>query len=353
MGSSEQPPVNDSRSMRSCTERLIGQPAIKELSMVATTEYCFMDSESRKPPEAVVVGAMSLDILAMAETSADTDDSTPGTVRLVAGGVGRNIAEGLARLSVSCRLHSLIGQDLSGDQVLAFCRSAGLPTDRVVRDQKGSTAVYIAMNNNNGSLLHAVADMSLIERCRPEHFPHLQSDINHCDVCIVDANLPEAVIAWIVGHAAATPVVAEAVSVSKCQRLVRVLSRLDLLKVNLKEAATMARADTSHSPEQLAAMLLKTGLKSVLITLGAGGVLYASMEPGRFSSTRYPSTASIINSVNGAGDALLAGFIAARQYGADVHKQLAWGTEAARLSLLSQNACSELLTVERLRELSP
>lgn len=311
-----------------------------------------MNNTNSASPVVVVIGAMSLDIVATAADSAIVDDSTPGTVQLVAGGVGRNIAEGLSRLSVNSRFHSLIGQDLPGDQVMRLSADAGLATNRVVRDVSGSTPVYVSMNDEHGGMLHAISDMALLDECRPERFALLASDLDGAELCIVDSNMPLQVIQWIVDNNRDTPVVAEAVSVTKCERLTSVLPCLDMIKVNRKEAARLVSADVTVEPEHLASRLLATGVQSVLITLGKCGVLYASVDDSKVVMQSRPSSATQINGVNGAGDSLLAGFLAARLYGESIESQLTWGSEAARLSLMSQNACSERLSLNHLQQSS-
>lgn len=296
----------------------------------------------------IVVGATNLDIVATANRGLKVDDSTPGAVRFTAGGVGRNIAEGLSRLSVDCCFYSVVGDDTPGEMVLDMCRSAGLSVDRVVSCRDERTPVYVSINENTGTMRHAVSDMSLIDHSNMEQFPTLKDDIVNSDLCVIDANLPVALIEQIARHCRDTPVAAEAVSVSKCQKLSEVLSAVSLLKANFKEAAQLAGVGENTSVEQIARALLRQGPSAVLITLGADGVMAASLNNEKLLTQFVSAPEARLVSINGAGDALLAGFIAARLSGLDLQGQLQWGAEAARLSLQSTNACSELLTREHL-----
>ena len=67
-----------------------------------------------------------MDVLAVAGQVSILGDSTPGTATFCAGGVGRNIAEALARLSVSTRLISMVGNDATAERLLNQCRSVGI-----------------------------------------------------------------------------------------------------------------------------------------------------------------------------------------------------------------------------------
>ncbi|MEM7256938.1 MAG: PfkB family carbohydrate kinase [Pseudomonadota bacterium] len=302
------------------------------------------------PGGVVVVGGMNLDVLATAGHNARADDSTPGSVRFLAGGVGRNIAESLTRLKVNCCLHSAIADDVAGDQLLRLCNAAKMTTDRVVRIVGRTTPVYVAVNQSGGDLLHAVSDMSLLDSLCADDLPALAADIQHSAFCVVDANLPESLITHIViGSGTETLMVAEAVSVSKCRRLAAVLPALHLLKVNHKEAATLAGLDESLPSEALARALLALGPSGVLMTLGAQGVLFATVNNGSVSVAIAPAPITQLVSVNGAGDNLLAGFLAARLAGYGIEQQLSWGVEAARLSLQSFSACSDQLSLEHMQ----
>lgn len=308
------------------------------------------EKQSRNPAVALVIGAMNLDILATAGQSVLSDDSTPGQVFFCAGGVGRNIAEGLCRLSVDTLFYSAVGNDPAGRQLLALCESAGLGTDNVDIVTECTTPVYVSMNSSNGHLLHAVSDMSLFEEHQWQLPGSLSDTAEDAGICVIDANLPESVIKQVAAISGKTQLVAEAVSVSKCRRLAGVLSRLALLKVNLQEAAVLTGCELPASAQILGHALLAMGPQKVLITLGEDGVVLYERGAGTIAEFKMPAQPADIVNVNGAGDAMLAGFIAAQLHGFDTPVCLKWGALAARFSLESRCACSAEMTVETLKK---
>ena len=295
-------------------------------------------------PSVVVIGAMNLDVIATAGQPAQADDSTPGNIGFYAGGVARNIAEGLTRLSVDTSLHSIVGGDFAGAQLLALCQTAGMCCEHIVTSKNGATPVYVSMNSHDGSLLHAVSDMSLIDRWQ---MPQLSAP-SKAGLCVIDANLPQSVIEDIVTLYQYTPLVAEAVSVSKCRRLQNVLPALELLKVNRHEAAVLVDAGEQVSTEVVGKKLLELGPRKVLMSLGADGAMLFEKRAGVVDVIHTEAALAEVVSVNGAGDALTAGFLAAMLRGKDSATCLQWGVEAAGLSLECFSACSELLSVTRL-----
>src|SRR5580692_1363365 len=77
-------------------------------------------------PGAVVIGGANVDVKARSTDRARPATSNPGWASMTPGGVGRNIAENLARLGVRTFLVSAIGRDALGDTLLGQTVAAGV-----------------------------------------------------------------------------------------------------------------------------------------------------------------------------------------------------------------------------------
>jgi len=75
---------------------------------------------------AVVVGGANTDIVGHSYAALVQRDSNPGFVRISAGGVGRNVAENLARLRVSTHLVSAFGGDHNAAALAEQCEAVGI-----------------------------------------------------------------------------------------------------------------------------------------------------------------------------------------------------------------------------------
>lgn len=80
----------------------------------------------RGEPWAVVVGGAAWDIKASSLAAARLHTSNPGTVSRTPGGVGRNIAEVIARLGGRVHLVAAVGADAAGRDLLARTSEAGV-----------------------------------------------------------------------------------------------------------------------------------------------------------------------------------------------------------------------------------
>ncbi len=293
--------------------------------------------------KALVIGAMNLDVVATAAKAAVRDDSNPGVTGFYAGGVGRNIAEGLARLGIDTTLLSAVGNDDAGQQLLHSGEQAGFATGSVVRLDQHHTSSYVAVNDSDGSLLYAISDMAIVDQMSDALFPDLAGQIAGAGVCVIDANLPAALIARSVALAGNCALVADAVSTAKCVRLQPVLASLALLKVNRQEAATLTGGAPEDSVGTLLSALLALGPEAVLMTLGQQGAILAVGD--NVFEIAAPQVA-VLSSVNGAGDALLAGLVAATLHGHTETEALRWGAVAAAMSLSTPGACCKTMTIE-------
>ena len=115
----------------------------------------------------LVIGGANLDVLARSSGPLRAHTSNPGTILRTYGGVGRNVAENLARLGTPTRMLLAVGDDTAGQEVLARTRFAGVKTLRVPWD--GPTGTYTALLDDDGSLVAGVADMAATESIAPEH----------------------------------------------------------------------------------------------------------------------------------------------------------------------------------------
>src|SRR5690349_11577434 len=104
-----------------------------------------------------VFGAASVDRIAATVGATVLGASNPGTARAHPGGVGLNVARGLARLGHRVRLVSRIGRDADGEIVMAAAHAAGVDMSSVSVSGTAPTASYHAAFDHEGSLVIGVA----------------------------------------------------------------------------------------------------------------------------------------------------------------------------------------------------
>lgn len=279
----------------------------------------------------IVCGAINIDLLATAVQEPLRDDSTPGVLHRSAGGVGRNIAENLARLGIEVGLISSVGDDDFGRWIISHNDQAGIDNSGIAVKADLPTSSYTAVHGPDGEMLLAVSDMRLFDQFELPANLTLESS----DLLVIDANLPESVIGQLVDGAHLKTIAADAVSCKKCNRLKAYLPQLSLLKVNRAEANTITGCSSDNDGD-LINELLALGVQQVLLSTGEDGAILAdSNQVVKVASDKDVTVVS----TSGVGDAMFAGVLAARLYGYNAREQLRWGTAAAAATLGVQSAC--------------
>ena len=106
-----------------------------------------------------LIGGSTYDITGTLLDEARQSDSNPSSIHTGHGGVGRNIAENLARLGLGVRLVSAFGTDALSDELIASCEAVGIDT-RLSYIKEGARACsYIDLLDKRGELLLAASDM--------------------------------------------------------------------------------------------------------------------------------------------------------------------------------------------------
>lgn len=287
----------------------------------------------------VCVGALHMDAKARLAGDLIPGTSNPAVVTRTPGGVACNVARSLARLGVPVSLISVIGDDDVGHRLLARAALEGLGVEDVVVRSGSTTAGYTAVLDQGGSLAFGIADMAIyddfgaevIERAIPHH---------RGAIWFVDANpAPGAIeaLAAIDEELALDPV-----SIAKSRRLLPLLARAAVVFPDAGEAEALTGA---ADPAAAARALVAAGVGRAVVTVGAQGVVVAD---GTGMYRRPAFVAGSISDVTGAGDALIAGYLAAWCRGeAD---PVGWGLAAASLTLETLDTVRDDLTMEMVRE---
>ncbi len=295
-------------------------------------------------PWVVVVGGANLDIKAHSSRSVEPGTSNPGATVLAPGGVGRNVAEGLARLGTPTALVAAVGDDPFGERVLDATAGAGVDTS-AVRRIAGATGTYTAVLDADGELVAAVADMAATEQLGPADVDAVASMIAGARLVVLDGNLSAATLDRAAGlaHHAGVPVLIEPVSVPKA-RLLAPLLRADRPVF----VATPNEAELTALGGLVA--LHERGVERVWVRRGADGSTFTDGS-GTVAIAAVP--VSEVLDVTGAGDAMLAGFCHALLAGATPVEAAAYGHAAAALTVASPHTVRPDLTDALVRSLLP
>ncbi len=296
-------------------------------------------------PYVVVVGGANVDIEGRSSTTIQGGDSNPGTVQTSAGGVGRNVAENLARLLVPTHLVTVLGRDPNGDWLRAETEQAGVDLDLVVWAEDLPTPTYLSILDDAGELNVAINDMEALELLDPRRIQALSNDIGAATAVVVDCNLAPEALAETVKSAGKAPLFVDPVSLAKGDRILPHLAAVHTLKANRHEAELLSgmAIDSPADLHTATSKLRDHGVRRVVVSLGADGAFYDDGET-HGSILAPPGT---VKSATGAGDASMAGLVYAQFHGHSLNDGARLAMAAATLTIRSEHTVTPDLSVAR------
>lgn len=260
---------------------------------------------------ALVIGAANIDLCGHSNRMLNLEESNPGKLDISIGGVGRNIADNLARLGADSRLLSIVGDDHWGQEILSATRRAGVNVDLCITQQKARSSTYLSLHNPDGEMQLALSDMDIIDLLEKDALTPSADKIIASDVLVLDANLSESALAHCFSSAHPT-VFVDPVSSAKAIKLKPFLSSINTIKPNHLEAQLLSGVTISSQDDVAiaASSLHDKGIENVFISSGKLGGYWSidfGADADMFSVPTFYDK-SIVN-VTGAGDALMAALI--------------------------------------------
>lgn len=296
-----------------------------------------------------VVGGANMDIYGFPGGELLPGVSNPGRVETAAGGVGRNIAENLARLGTPVSLLTALGQDASGEQLRQGCMAAGVDMSRTLLSPRYPTSTYLALQNGHGDMAWAVSQMDIMAEMTVENLRREEAWLEQAAALVLDANLPEAALSWLARQFRHLPVWVDPVSIEKSKKLRGSLDCFYAIKPNRQEAGLLSGIPAEGRDGVLAnwRYFMETGISELWLSLGEQGLFFGNTQGGIFAR---PPAIQLVNA-NGAGDALMAGAIAATQAGMNPQERVRMALAAAALTCTSSETIHPDLSETRIKSM--
>ena len=293
----------------------------------------------------VCIGAAAIDRKYTVRGRYRMGTSNPASSRRGFGGVALNVAENLARLGVEAGLFSIVGVDHNALLIRRHLTDVGVDTSRLIASQDHPTAEYVAILESDGRLALAVADMDAFDDFSPAHFEEVWPHLAEARWIFADCNLPMPILAALIERRHERLAI-DAVSVPKVQRLPRTLGGSVLLFLNADEAnAYLRKSEPESDPQVLAHEVRERGAVAVVLTTGERGAVVAEADG---EATFAPVQCTPVDAT-GAGDALVAGTLAALVDGEPLRFAVRTGMLLATLTLESEATVHPMLSRELLR----
>lgn len=336
------------------------------------------DGSTKKKPDVMVIGAAVVDIITkLSEPFKPDGRSHRAQIVQSGGGVGRNMADALARLGSKPLLLSAVGDDLAGRFILKDTL-AHLDTTAVEVVAGGRTAAYTLLLSSTGECQTGAGDMDVHDLISADMVEQHKVSLASSSLVVLDGNVSSETIVYVLQQCQqiGVPVWFEPTDIHKAAKPFHSNSwrMIDILSPNFNELRIMCKAagmpETPNvaelSDEEVVgkakemALFLAEHVKIVIATLGHRGIVICRrgtadqpiFNPGSKGGSRklsapstthpqvryYPAPSCQPVSVSGAGDCWNAGFISAALQGNEESACVAAGFNAALCSLAVASA---------------
>ena len=256
---------------------------------------------------------------------------------MAAGGKGANQAVAATRLGGDVAFVARLGQDLFGDEAVANFKKEGIDAGCIVRDPQAPSGVALIMVGPEGQNIIAVA-LGANGYLTVEDVRKAQDLIADARVVLLQLEIP-------------LPTVAEAIRLARAAKCLIVLNpapaqplspdllrQVDILTPNESEAMSLTGCQT---PEMAADELLRQGVGTVIVTLGAEGVL-VGVEGKPFERLHGFQVHAV--DTTAAGDAFNGGLAVALARGELLQAAVRYAQAVAALSVTKRGAQPSLPT---------
>ena len=251
-----------------------------------------------------VLGGSNMDIVGFPSGKLNVHDSNPGKVKISLGGVGRNIAENLVHLGIETKLISALGDDMYGKKILDHANAIGLDMKSSMILSQRPTSTYLAILDEEGDMATAISQMDIFDELSIDFIQSQRQVIEHSKVCVIDTNMPESVIGYVLDNFKNTDFFLDTVSTTKALKIKGHIGSFHTIKPNKMEAELLSGVKIFGKGDLLktSEYFLNQGVSRVFITLGEEGVFF---NDGRTNKLIAAPKVKPVNAT-GAGDAFVA-----------------------------------------------
>jgi ribokinase len=271
----------------------------------------------------VVLGDVMADVVAVVARPLARGSDTPARVRFGGGGQGANTAAWLGALGAPVALVGRVGDDVAGRAAVAALRALGVDVRAVTVDAARPTGCCVVVVEPDGErtmLPDPGANDAPAEL--PDGLPAAGDHLHVAGYALLRAgSSPGARAALDAARAVGATTSLDPSSAALLDRGSFAGLRFDLVRANRDELRALTGGDDPRGLLGLAS--------EVVVTLGADGAVWTDGA----REERVPAEPAEVVDTTGAGDAFVAGLLAARTPGADPRAALAAGCRAGALAV--------------------
>lgn len=251
----------------------------------------------------VCIGAANIDKQLYLKSELVNKSSNPVSSISVSGGVARNLAYNIGKLSnKKTILLTLLGNDKEADYILNEANKfIDLKHIKIIENM--NTGMFTSVIDYNGEMICGLADMDIYNLINNKYLNEKIEVIKNADCVVVDSNIPKESIQYLIQLCGKSniPIGIIPASIKKVRNILKNLAKIDYLIFNKKEAEAFwnVSLNTKSDYKKIKKISKTSEIKNIVITNGNDDIFYTNGELSIFKNVQQSS--NIINDT-GAGD---------------------------------------------------
>ena len=296
----------------------------------------------QQKPKIVVVGSSNMDLVVKSKRIPAVGETIlGGDFVMVPGGKGANQAVAAAKLGAEVYFVAKLGDDIFGKQSLGNFKKEGVNTTYINQTRKAPSGVALIMVDERGNNVIVVAG-GANRKLFPEDIRKARSCIASSGALVLQLEVPMATVEFAARLAigCGVPVILDPAPAQKLSA--ELLKIVDVLKPNETEAQILTgiKVTDKNSARKAAENLLGSGVKAVVLTMGAKGFLLASKEGMEFVAGMKVRAVD----TTAAGDAFTGALAVKMAEGEPIREAALFANYVAALSVTKMGAQSSMPT---------
>ena len=300
-------------------------------------------------PKIMVVGSSNMDLVVRSPRIPIIGETIlGGDFLMVPGGKGANQAVAAAKLGVEAYLAAKLGNDVFGSQSLANFQKVGVNTEYVTQTEDAPSGTALIIVDDNGDNAIVVAP-GANQKLSSEDISRTQPNIEMFGAIVSQLEIPITTVEFTAELANKNniPFILDPAPAPDEKLSEKLLRKVDILTPNETEAEMLTdiRITDEAAARKACGVLLKMGVKIVILTMGSKGFFLADNGKERF----VPAMKVDAVDTTAAGDAFtgsLACFIAK---GKTVFEAAILANYVAALSVMKRGAQPSMPTQDEVR----
>ena len=285
-----------------------------------------------KKGKIVVFGSFVVDLTSWAKHLPVPGETVKGSVfKMGPGGKGSNQGVAASRAGADVTLVTKVGNDVFGKIALDFYQNEHMTTDFVFLDAEKETGTALIMVDETVGQNQILVVSGACDNITPAEVQRTHPLIDEADIVLLQLEVNMDAIEQVIdyAHAKGKQIVLNTAPARKLPEAL--LKKLDIVTPNEIEAGilTDTKVETAEDAEKAAKILMNSGVKNVVVTMGKHGVFV--MTPDR--KEMIPSMPVKAIDTTGAGDAFNGGFVTALAEGKDIFEAARFGNAVGALSV--------------------